>query len=127
MVKISVFSFGYHKSGIPKDQEGNNGGFVFDCRFLPNPHNDENLRPYTGKEKPIIDFFKNLELVNDYLEKCLSLVKVACKEYDKKGYQNLQVSFGCTGGKHRSVYCSEKFTSELNKMGYRIELKHLEI
>lgn len=124
---ISIYSFGYQKEGIPANEYGDGGGFVFDCRFLPNPHNDPKLRDFTGKDKPIKDFFTDYHPVDLFIEDCIAMVEISSQAYIQKDYSNIQVSFGCTGGKHRSVYCAEKAAKNLIKKGYRVQIFHTEI
>lgn len=125
--KISIYSFGYQKSGIPANEYGNGGGYVFDCRFLPNPHNDPHLREFTGKEKPIKDFFSDYHPVDLFIDDCIAMVELSATAYIQKTYSNIQVSFGCTGGKHRSVYCAERATKKLSAKGYQVQIIHTEI
>jgi hypothetical protein len=114
--KLTVFvrSFSYMK-GIPDDFSGNGGGFVFDCRALPNPGRDEKYRPFNGKDQIIIDFLKDLPEVIDYLEDAGHLVCRSIENYLARGFNNLAVNFGCTGGQHRSVYCAETLAGTLRK------------
>lgn len=125
--KISVYSFGYQKSGIPENEHGDGGGFVFDCRFLPNPHNDPNLREYTGLDENILSFFSDYRSVKSFVDDCVRMVERAANSYAERDFENLQVSFGCTGGRHRSVYCAEKFTSIMKDKGFDLSVEHTEI
>ena len=125
--KISVYSFGYQKSGIPENEHGDGGGFVFDCRFLPNPHNDPNLRDYTGLDDCIISFFSDYRSVKSFIDDCVRLTERAANSYAERNFENLQVSFGCTGGRHRSVYCAEKFTVIMRDKGFNLTVEHTEI
>ena len=124
---ISIYSFGYQKGGIPTNEFGDGGGFVFDCRFLPNPHNDPNLREFTGKDHKIKEFFSDYHPVDLFIDDCVAMVEISTKAYMQKSYKNLQVSFGCTGGRHRSVYCAEKTFKKLSAKGYQIQIFHTEI
>lgn len=127
-LNISVFSFGFQKSGIPDNENNDGGGFVFDCRFLPNPFNDPELRDYTGKEKKIKEFFAGFRAVDAFVQECVNMVDKAALAYIDKGYSNMQVSFGCTGGRHRSVYCAENFKKIMKKKGWKkIILEHTEL
>lgn len=115
-MKVTVLSFSY-KRGLPEDSTGNGGGFVFDCRALPNPFWDETLRSFTGKDAAIAEFFKKHDAaVERFLSAALSLVMQSVEEYIKDRRANLQVAFGCTGGQHRSVYCAERMAEKLRAL-----------
>ena len=124
-MKVSILSFSY-KHGIPDDPTGNGGGFVFDCRALPNPFWDETLRGYTGRDKPVIDFFDRFpEKVNAFLGAAETLVRQSIKQYKRDGRDHLQVAFGCTGGQHRSVYFAERMAEDLRKLpDVEVEVTH---
>jgi len=124
---ISIYSFGYQKNGIPENKYGDGGGYVFDCRFLPNPHHDPRLREFTGKDKPIKDFFSDYHPVDLFVKDCVTMIEISADSYLEMGYTNIQVSFGCTGGKHRSVYCAEKTRERLSEKGYQVQIFHQEI
>lgn len=112
-MKVAVVSFSY-KRGLPEDTTGNGCGFVFDCRAMPNPFWDESLRGYTGRDKPIVDFFAGYNAeVDEFLDAAESLVRQSIRAYLKDGRENLQVAFGCTGGQHRSVYFAERMADRL--------------
>ena len=123
IVAITSFSF---KRGLPEDKTGNGGGFVFDCRALPNPYGDESLRGYTGRDKPIADFFAHhKDKVDCFLGAAETLVRQSIDEYLKDGRDHLQVAFGCTGGQHRSVYFAERMSERLTGIeGVEIEVGH---
>ena len=113
-MKVTVISFSF-KRGIPDDPTGNGGGFVFDCRAMPNPFWDETLRGYTGLDKPVCDFFARFpETVEPFLEATETLVRQSIEQYKRDGRDHLQVSFGCTGGQHRSVYFAERMAERLS-------------
>lgn len=98
-------SFGY-KYGLPRGAD-----FVFDVRCLPNPHWNEALRDYTGRDQPVIDFLKGQELVVDMIEDIGAMIKRWLPEFSKENRSYITVAIGCTGGKHRSVYISEKLAA----------------
>lgn len=104
---VTVTSFSY-KQGLPQDSTGHGGGFVFDCRALPNPGRYPEYRRYTGKDRPVIDFLQSDEAVEAFLAGAQQLVGPSIKKYLERNFTSLTVSFGCTGGRHRSVYCAER-------------------
>ena len=115
-VHVTIVSFSF-KRGLPEDSTGNGGGFVFDCRAMPNPFWDETLRGYTGVDKPIFDFFEQYkEQVDLFLDAAEILVRQSITEYRKDGRSHLQVAFGCTGGQHRSVYFAERMVQRLSEV-----------
>lgn len=122
---VSIKSFAY-KQGLPVDPTGNGGGFVFDCRAMPNPFWDESLRGYTGRDKPICDFFDRYkDKVDCFLGAAETLVCQSIDEYLKDGRYHLQVAFGCTGGQHRSVYFADRFAYGLpHPNGVIVDLSH---
>ena len=109
---VTVHSFSYKRS-IPADLTGNGGGFVFDCRALPNPGRFDEFKALNGKDQPVIDFLKNESSVEEFLSQACSMVGQSVKTYIGRGFSNLSVSFGCTGGRHRSVYCAEQLAGYL--------------
>jgi RNase adaptor protein for sRNA GlmZ degradation len=112
-MKISILSFSY-KRGLPEDASGNGGGFVFDCRAMPNPFWDESLRGFSGCDKSVVDFFEqHKDKVNCFLNAAEALVRQSADQYQKDGREHLQVAFGCTGGQHRSVYFAECMAERL--------------
>ena len=124
-MKVRIISFSY-KRGLPEDQNGNGGGFVFDCRAMPNPFWDESLRGFSGCDKPIAEFFDRYkEKVDCFLEAAETLARLSIDEYLKAGREHLQVAFGCTGGQHRSVYFAERMADRLARLeGVEIEVCH---
>ena len=124
-MKVAVVSFSY-KRGLPEDTTGNGGGFVFDCRAMPNPFWDESLRGYTGRDKPIVDFFAGCKAeVDVFLDAAESLVRQSIRAYLKDGRDNLRVAFGCTGGQHRSVYFAERMADRLRTIDdIEVEVVH---
>ena len=103
---VRVFSFSFH-NGIPADESGNGGGFVFDGRSLPNPGREEQYRQLTGKDEAVIEYLDRQPGVHEFLDHVFSLVDSSVANYRQRGFSNLIVSFGCTGGQHRSVYLAE--------------------
>ncbi len=127
---ISINSFSYKKAGIPIDINGNGGGFIFDCRSLPNPGRYKELKDFTGLQTPVIEFLNKKKEMDNFLTNCFNLSKDSITNYLERGFGNLQINFGCTGGKHRSVYSAEWMSKKLNdyfKGKINIELRHLQI
>jgi aminoglycoside/choline kinase family phosphotransferase len=109
---LAISSFSY-RNGIPDDQTGFGGGFVFDCRALPNPGREEQYRAFNGKDKVIIDYLEMHPEVRQFLDHAELLVRQSVDNYLERKFERLSVQFGCTGGQHRSVYCAEKLASLL--------------
>ena len=124
---VRIFSFSFHV-GLPKDETGNGGGFVFDGRSLPNPGREERFKALTGKDAPVIDYLNQQESVHQFLASVLSLVDASVGSYKERGFKNLMVSFGCTGGQHRSVFLAEQLAKRLRvKNGVEVAVRHLEL
>ena len=124
---VRIFSFSFHK-GLPSDESGNGGGFVFDGRSLPNPGREERFKALTGKDAAVIDYLNQQESVHQFLAGVLSLVDASISNYQERGFKNLMVSFGCTGGQHRSVYLAEQLAKRLRpKNGVEVVVRHLEL
>jgi len=122
---VRIFSFSFHQ-GLPSDDSGHGGGFVFDLRGLPNPGRQERFKDLTGKDSPVIDYLMQQESVHQYLANVLSLIDSTVNSYQSRGFNNLMVSFGCTGGQHRSVYFAEQLARHLNgKNGVDVVVTHL--
>ena len=124
---IHLFSFGFKYSGLPEDSTGNGGGFVFDCRALPNPYWDETLRPHTGLDAPIATFMEGHPEVARFAGSAADLVLQSARVYTEREYASLMVAFGCTGGRHRSVYLAELLRTALEAQGYRVRTRHVEL
>ena len=123
---VKVYSFSY-KKGIPADDSGNGGGFVFDCRAVNNPGKYERYTYFTGMDEPVIKFLEQDGEILPLLDSAYKLVDASVKRYIDRGFRNLMVSFGCTGGQHRSVYAAEKMAEHLNsKFGVEVQLIHRE-
>lgn len=124
---VRVFSFSFHR-GLPTDDSGNGGGFVFDGRSLPNPGREERFKNQTGKDTGVIDFLNQQESVHQFFASVLSLVDASIQSYQKRGFKNLMVSFGCTGGQHRSVYLAEQLAKRLRERnGVEVVVRHIEL
>jgi aminoglycoside/choline kinase family phosphotransferase len=124
---VRIFSFSFHR-GWPKDETGNGGGFVFDGRSLPNPGRDERFKALTGRDIPVIEYLNQQESVHQFFASVLSLVDASIHEYQRRGFKNLMISFGCTGGQHRSVYLAEQLAKRLRgRNGVEVVLHHREL
>jgi RNase adaptor protein for sRNA GlmZ degradation len=122
---VRVFSFSFHQ-GAPQDDTGNGGGFVFDARSLPNPGREEQYKSLTGKDAPVIEYLIQHDAVHQYLGHVMALVDATASGYRDRGFKNLMVSFGCTGGQHRSVYLAEQLAKHLrDKDGIDVVIRHL--
>ncbi len=111
-LEVKVYSFSY-KKGIPEDLSGNGGGYVFDCRSIHNPGRYEPYKKLTGRDEAVIRFLEDDGEVIGYLEQVYGLVDPHVETYSRRGFTGLTVSFGCTGGQHRSVYCAEHLAHHL--------------
>jgi len=99
---------------------------VFDGRSLPNPGREERFKPLTGKDQPVIDYLNQQENVHQFLASVMSLVDATVSSYEERKFKNLMVSFGCTGGQHRSVFLAEQLAKRLRaRKGLRVEVRHL--
>ncbi|OGS12249.1 MAG: phosphotransferase enzyme family protein [Elusimicrobia bacterium RIFOXYA2_FULL_58_8] len=124
-VRINSFSF---KNGQLLDDKGHGGGFVFDCRALPNPGRCEQYAQLTGKDKPVIEFLQKEPGVARFLENVFAITDMSVENYLSRNFTSLMVNFGCTGGRHRSVYCAEALAARVKqKYGARVELGHREM
>lgn len=123
---VKVMSFSYRK-GIPEDNSGNGGGYVFDCRYVHNPGRYDEYKPLTGLDKPVIDFLENDGEITEFLSHVYALTDAHVKRYLERGFTSLMICFGCTGGQHRSVYSAQHTAEHIhNHFGVRVELLHRE-
>jgi hypothetical protein len=123
VVKICSFSY---KKGIPPDVTGNGGGFVFDCRGIENPGRYEEYKTIHGRNKPVMDFLERQTRMQDFLNSVFDIVDISVEDYIRRGFTNLSVNFGCTGGQHRSVYAADALARHLkNKYKVQIDLCHI--
>lgn len=123
---IKINSFSYRKE-IPGDDSGNGGGFVFDCRGILNPGRMDSMKTQTGRDKEVKDFLEQQTKMPEFLNSVFDIVDITVEEYIKRDFESLTISFGCTGGQHRSVYAADETARHLrNKFKVKIDLKHIE-
>ena len=124
---VRILSFSFHR-GMPKDESGHGGGFVFDGRSLPNPGREERFKALTGRDAAVIDYLNQQESVHQFMASVMSLVDASVSEYQRRGFKSLMVSFGCTGGQHRSVYLAEQLAKRLRvRNGVDVVVRHREL
>ena len=125
-LQVKIYSFAY-KKGIPNDMTGNGGGYVFDCRAINNPGKYEHYKHFTGLDKEVIQFLEDDGEVFKFLDNAYQLVDAHVQRFIERKFTNLMVSFGCTGGQHRSVYCAEHLAEHLSKkFDVKIKIIHRE-
>jgi len=120
-----IHSFSYLLTEEPPDPWGHGGGFVFDCRLLPNPAWDSDLFSFTGSDQPVKEYMAAQPPVTAFLAAVASIIEAAVEEYRRRNYEHLTIAFGCTGGQHRSVYCAEWLSERLKSNGCEVTLKHV--
>lgn len=126
-LKVTINSFSY-KEGIPKDYSGNGGGFVFDCRSLENPGRYPVYVNSTGLDDDVIKFLSDKRDVIEFLQSVYSIVDESVKNYIQRDFKDLMISFGCTGGQHRSVYCAENLAKHLKEnFNVAVEVNHTQL
>jgi aminoglycoside/choline kinase family phosphotransferase len=127
LLTLRIFSFSFHQ-GAPKDETGHGGGFVFDGRSLPNPGREERFKALTGKDTPVIEYLNQQESVHQFLASVMSLVDASVASYRERGFKNLTVSFGCTGGQHRSVYLAEQLAKHFRaRNSVEVAVRHIQL
>ena len=125
-LRVRVFSFSYRK-GIPADESGNGGGYVFDCRSTHNPGRYEPYKKLTGLDEPVIRFLEDDGEILTFLESVYKLADAHVQRYIDRGFTDLMFSFGCTGGQHRSVYSAQHLAEHIhNKYGIEVHVCHRE-
>lgn len=113
-LKVRIVSFSY-KNGVPVDDRGHGGGFVFDCRFLPNPGRDVAYKQLTGNDREVIDWFAKKPDMDRWLRRVYNMVDAAVNSYQEQNFTDLMISFGCTGGQHRSVHSANRLAAHLKE------------
>lgn len=126
-LRINVRSFSY-KKGIPLDQSGNGGGFVFDCRGILNPGRIEDYKTKTGRDKAVMDYLEKETKINEFLIAAYQIVDISIEDYLTRGFSNLEINFGCTGGQHRSVYSADAMAKHIAEKfpEAEVKLEHVE-
>ena len=124
---IRIYSFSFHHQ-MPTDEAGNGGGYIFDARLLPNPGREERFKMLTGKDPSVIEYLNEQASVHQFLAHVQSLVDESVASYQRRGFTNMMVSFGCTGGQHRSVFLAEQLARHLRaRNGVNVLVRHLEL
>lgn len=123
---VKVFSFSY-RNGIPEDESGNGGGYVFDCRSTHNPGRYEPYKKLTGLDEPVIRFLEDDGEILTFLDSVYKLADAHVRRYIQRGFTSLMFSFGCTGGQHRSVYSAQHLAEHIHeKFGIEVRVEHRE-
>lgn len=125
-LKVTVYSFSYHK-GIPADESGNGGGYVFDCRSTHNPGRYEPYKKLTGLDEPVIRFLEDDGEILEFLNHVYALADKHVARYVQRGFTHLMFCFGCTGGQHRSVYSAQHLAQHIHeRFGIEVRVVHRE-
>ena len=117
-ILVSCVSFGF-KHGPPEDAD-----LVFDVRFLPNPHFVSSLRPFTGRDKKVAKYIRSFPQTQEFIRRISELLVYLLPHYLEEGKSYLTIAFGCTGGRHRSVFIAEEVGRRLAKAQYRVKVSH---
>jgi aminoglycoside/choline kinase family phosphotransferase len=126
-LEVSLFSFSYRQS-IPQDHTGNGGGFVFDCRAMHNPGRYNQYKMLTGKDEAVKKFLREESDSEEFLSSVFAIIHQTIDVYIKRKFAHLMISFGCTGGQHRSVYCTDRMAEYLKSIpGINVKVRHIEL
>ncbi len=126
-LQVKINSFSFIKSGYPKEESANGGGFVFDMRGILNPGRIDAYKKLTGRDKPVKDYLEQQTKMPEFLNGVYSVVNISVEDYIARGFESLTINFGCTGGQHRSVYAADAVARHLrNKYGVKIIVNHIE-
>lgn len=126
-LQVSIKSFSYKKTGYPADHSEHGGGFVFDCRGILNPGRIDKYKALTGRDPEVKEYIDRETRMSEFLMHVFNTVDIAVENYMERGFADLSVSFGCTGGQHRSVYAADALARHLrNKYGVATEVNHIE-
>ncbi len=124
---VTIVSFSYHHGSYPEDSQGHGGGFVFDCRCLPNPGKLAGYAHLDGLHPEVAAWLDASPIAGTFLRDAHSLVITAVEEYRRRGFKHLQVAFGCTGGRHRSAYCAMRLSNMLRERGVQATVVHRDL
>ncbi len=126
---VYLNSFSYKKSGIPEDTTGHGGGFVFDCRFIYNPGRHEEFKSLCGYDKEVVEFLDSQDIMQKFLKDVYDIIDPAIENYIERNFTDLMISFGCTGGQHRSVYAVEMTKKHIEEKfkNVTVKLSHIEL
>ena len=122
ILKIIVRSFSY-KNGIPIDESGNGGGFVFDCRGILNPGRIQEYKTKTGRDAEVIQYLESETKISEFLNGTFQVVDLTIEDFLERNFTNLEINFGCTGGQHRSVYSDDQMTEHIKNKFPKAEVK----
>lgn len=122
-LNIDIHSFSYKKGGIPKDESGNGGGFVFDCRGILNPGRIDEYKSQTGSDEAVKNYLKEKTKIHDFLSAAEQIISISIDDYLERGFENLQINFGCTGGQHRSVYAANHIAEFIREKYPQVSVK----
>lgn len=120
---VEIHSFSYKKGGIPQDTSANGGGFVFDCRGILNPGRIDEYKSQTGNDLAVQNYLVEKTKMPDFLEAVKSIITINIEDYLDRGFENLQINFGCTGGQHRSVYAALKVKDFIKETYPQVSVK----
>lgn len=126
-LQINVRSFSY-KKGIPADTSGNGGGYVFDCRGILNPGRIQEYKTKTGRDQEVKAYLESETKIQEFLNAAFAMVDISIQDYLDRGFSNLDINFGCTGGQHRSVYSADAMAQHIAEKfpAAKVELQHVE-
>jgi RNase adaptor protein for sRNA GlmZ degradation len=124
MLTVHIYSFSYRSMGIPPDEFGHGGGFVFDCRCLPNPGRQQEYRALSGRDDAVSSYLRGQQVVADFLKGVWDVLQLAICSHSSREFEHLSVAFGCTGGQHRSVFCAEWLQDRLRTQGQPFTIEH---
>ncbi|MCB0334862.1 MAG: hypothetical protein KDD62_01110 [Bdellovibrionales bacterium] len=127
MLALYIKSFSY-KQGYPLDSSMHGGGYVFDCRSLPNPGRDPAFRSLTGLDSEVIQYLSKDPLVEEFLSRSIALVEQHVRVFLDRNFDYVSVAFGCTGGQHRSVFCAESLCASVREnFDIQVSVEHIQL
>lgn len=125
-LQVSISSFSYKKNGVPKDKTSHGGGYVFDCRGVKNPGRYKDYKFLLGTDEQVMQYLERETRMTEFMQHAESMVSLNVEDYMSRGFDHLSVSFGCTGGQHRSVYAAEHLATYIrNKYKIPVEVTHV--